>query len=394
MRWSTRPAGTGLAAGLLTASLLTACGSAPLPAPLAGQDGHTSSHAQAPATPSPHPQAPLREGEHFTDLRTPSYSPTPPTDAGTDDYRCFLLDPGLTEAELVSGVDITPQDASIVHHVIVFQVEPQDVARAQQLDAAAEGEGWTCFGGNGVRGQGANLEKSDWIGAWAPGGGERLMSEDLGIPLSAGSQVIVQVHYNTTKGAGTDSSLVRLRLTPQVGTTRKALNTMLMPAPVELPCRPDKRGSWCDRETAVADIRERFGEQVATADLLHLLCGPVEPGPTQSCTRTAREPMVIRAVAGHMHLLGRSISVDVDKGTAQARRVLDLPVWDFDDQGAKALPEPVTVEPGHTLTVTCTHDQSLRDQLPAFKGRSERYVAWGEGTTDEMCLGIVLWHQP
>jgi hypothetical protein len=54
------------------------------------------------------------------------------------------------------------------------------------------------------------------------------------------------------------------------------------------------------------------------------------------------------------------------------------------------LAEPAVVEKGDTLTVTCTHDQSLRDVLPAFKDLRERYVAWGEGTTDEMCLGIVL----
>ena len=27
---------------------------------------------------------------------------------------------------------------------------------------------------------------------------------------------------------------------------------------------------------------------------------------------------------------------------------------------------------------------------PSFDGQPERYVVWGEGTTDEMCLGIVL----
>jgi hypothetical protein len=104
--------------------------------------------------------------------------------------------------------------------------------------------------------------------------------------------------------------------------------------------------------------------------------------------------MVIRAAAGHMHLLGRSITIDVDKGTPQAKRILDVPVYDFDDQGSRALSEPVTLQKGQTLTVTCTHDQSLRDQLPAFQGTPERYVVWGEGTTDEMCLGIVLWHAP
>jgi hypothetical protein len=28
--------------------------------------------------------------------------------------------------------------------------------------------------------------------------------------------------------------------------------------------------------------------------------------------------------------------------------------------------------------------------LPSFEGQPERYVVWGEGTTDEMCLGILL----
>jgi hypothetical protein len=91
-----------------------------------------------------------------------------------------------------------------------------------------------------------------------------------------------------------------------------------------------------------------------------------------------------------MHLLGRAITVDVNKGTPGARRVLDIPVWNFDDQGSIPLDEPLDVGPGDTITVTCTHDQELRDLLPSFEGTEDRYVAWGEGTTDEMCLGIVL----
>jgi hypothetical protein len=116
----------------------------------------------------------------------------------------------------------------------------------------------------------------------------------------------------------------------------------------------------------------------------------VEPGPVQSCTRPVRSDATIRAVAGHMHLLGRAITVDVNKGTPKARRVLDIPIWNFDDQGSIPLKKPVDIGPGDTVTVTCTHDQELRDLLPAFKGTTDRYVAWGEGTTDEMCLGIVL----
>ena len=32
--------------------------------------------------------------------------------------------------------------------------------------------------------------------------------------------------------------------------------------------------------------------------------------------------------------------------------------------------------------------------LPAFDGKPDRYVLWGEGTTDEMCLGIVMVTRP
>jgi len=40
--------------------------------------------------------------------------------------------------------------------------------------------------------------------------------------------------------------------------------------------------------------------------------------------------------------------------------------------------------------VTCRYDNSLGKQ-PIIGGKSlrPRYVVWGEGTTDEMCLGVL-----
>jgi protein involved in polysaccharide export with SLBB domain len=94
-----------------------------------------------------------------------------------------------------------------------------------------------------------------------------------------------------------------------------------------------------------------------------------------------------------MHLLGRKIRIEVNPGTPRARTVLNIPVWDFDNQGSRPV-DPVRLVPGDTVRVTCRHDQSLRDMLPAFQGQEERYVAWGEGTTDEMCLGLLLVTRP
>jgi hypothetical protein len=41
------------------------------------------------------------------------------------------------------------------------------------------------------------------------------------------------------------------------------------------------------------------------------------------------------------------------------------------------------------VRVTCTHDANLRRQLPQLESLPPRYVVWGEGTSDEMCLGLL-----
>ena len=94
-----------------------------------------------------------------------------------------------------------------------------------------------------------------------------------------------------------------------------------------------------------------------------------------------------------MHLLGKSIKVEANAGRPDARTLLNIPVWDFDNQGSKPI-KPAVLKPGDTVTVTCRHSQELRDRLPSFKGQPDKYVVWGEGTTDEMCLAILLVTRP
>ena len=322
-----------------------------------------------------------------------AYSPSAQK-PGTDDYRCFLLDPGVDRDAFVTGIDVVPGRAELVHHVILFQVPPASIGSAQAHDDAEDGQGWTCFGGSGLEGTDTSLDNAPWIGAWAPGGGEGVLAPDVGIPLERGSRLVMQVHYNLLAGDGADQSSARLRLAP--GTKDlDALETMLLPAPVELPCRPGRQGPLCDRDAAVADVQKRFGQfSGAASDFLNLMCAGRGPSPVQSCSREITEPSTIRAAAGHMHLLGREIKIELHRPGSKARTVLDIPVWNFDDQASRPLKRPVRMRPGDELEVTCRHDQSLRDVLPAFEGQPERYVVWGEGSTDEMCLGVVLLTRP
>jgi hypothetical protein len=335
-------------------------------------------------------QLPLRAGERRMTLTMPEpYTPSVPTGVGTDDYRCFLLDPGLDRDVWLTGSNVLPGNPRVVHHVILFRVPQEKVAEAERLDASAPGEGWTCFGGTGISGDFTNVDDASWLAAWAPGGDETKVRDGYGVRLDAGARIVMQVHYNLLQGAAPDTSSTQLRWM-RAERDLTALHTYLTPAPVEMPCRPGHDDSpLCDRDAAVADVLARFGAAGNTNSLLHLLCGTeARPSATTSCTRTVNRPMTVLGVAGHMHLLGRSLRIEVDPDTPAARTILDIPIWDFDDQQVRPI-RPVHLDPGETVRITCHHVQWLRDVLPAFAGSPDRYVIWAEGSTDEMCLGML-----
>jgi hypothetical protein len=353
--------------------------------------GGASTHAGH-DTSAPIPAAqPLRPGERFLDLTVSKpYTPSPPH-GGTDDYRCLVIDPHLSTPAFLTGTQFQPQNAPIAHHAIVFAIPPEQAAAARAKDAATGGHGWTCFGDVGLD---SPLQPA-WVDSWTPGGTETLLQHDVGFRLEPGSLLILQVHYNllATDGhpAGTDQSTVRLRLTDGTPATQ-SLDTLPLMAPIELPCAPGESGPLCDRTAAVTDVTRRFGPEVgdAQAQLVNQ-CGngiPV-PGNTQHCDIPVPQPITVYAAFGHMHLLGRSIKVELNPGSDRARTLLDVPAFDFDDQQLQPLPTPVDLNPGDTLRVTCTHDATLRRQLPQLSKLPPRYVVWGAGTSDEMCLGLL-----
>ena len=388
-----------IAAITTTIGLVAACGSTsgPTASEPAGAAAEELHHTGATAPP---PQ-PLRAGERFQQISMAQpYKPVPPA-GGTDEYRCFLIDPHLTKKTFITGSQFLPVNGDIVHHAIMYRVQPGDVQRAKDVDARDEGDGWTCFGGPGV-GSGGQAFGSDqaWVGAWAPGGHETLLGTDLGYAMEPGAQIVMQIHYNLLATDGTpgplDQSALRLRLNDSAAI--RPLRTTLLPAPIELPCAPQESGPLCDREQAVADVAVRFGlpARVMVNGLNYTCSRNVEPkpGPTQHCDIKVRQAGVLYSVAGHMHLLGRSIKVELNPGTPKAQTLLDVPAFDFDDQSARPLAKPVTVKPGDTYRVTCTHDATLRARLPELQKLKPRYVVWGDGTSDEMCLGIVVWAAP
>jgi hypothetical protein len=79
----------------------------------------------------------------------------------------------------------------------------------------------------------------------------------------------------------------------------------------------------------------------------------------------------------------------LDAGTPNAKTLLDVPNYNFDYQRSYNLATPVTTKSGDTIQVTCTYNPTLRQELPQLRKLPPRYVTWGDGSSDEMCLALV-----
>ena len=147
--------------------------------------------------------------------------------------------------------------------------------------------------------------------------------------------------YNLLNGSTPDRSRALLTVAPaSAGLT--PMQTMLLPAPVELACGRSERGRLCARTEALFELSRKYGSEASfvPAGLL-LLCRGNASTPQASsmstCDRRFIGPATIHIAAGHMHLLGASIRLELNPGTPRAQILLDIPRWDFHWQNAYTL---------------------------------------------------------
>jgi mono/diheme cytochrome c family protein len=323
---------------------------------------------------------------------------------GLDDYHCFLLEPHLAQDAYVTSAVIKPQRPTIVHHVILFEAAGENATEARRLDNASGGKGWTCFGGPGLSethptgesATGDRLGAPPWISAWVPGHTTNDLPKGTGVLVHAGAAIVMQVHYNLIHPAKPDRSRAVIRFAPAAQTKLTPLNTILVPAPVELPCPRNVHSTLCSRDVAVQQEVKKYGYNAALipSGLLYI-CGksladyPSSPSSVKSlstsCDRRVNRPLRIYGVAGHMHTRGYDIRIELN-----GRTLLHIPRWNFHWQDAYYLAKPVDANVGDVIHVSCKFDNSAIKQ-PLVNGNllEPRYVLWGEGTTDEMCLGLL-----
>jgi len=322
-------------------------------------------------------------------LSSPTYRPKAPPGT-TDDYHCTLLDPHLKKNSYVISSQFFPGSPED-HHAGLFLVPPSLAAEANQANIG--GKGWTCFGEAGLPNEPINeIASTPFLSVWSPGHGVDDLPKGTGIELPAGTLVIMQVHYNLLVG----DKPVKNRLEVQTVPTSVPLLPLKLDlsfAAPDIPCPAGVTGPLCNRAASLAHQGQEFGQSaIGFVNDIELACGrsPSDPpaGNSTSCTfPVATSGYIVRAQA-HMHLLGQGFKLVLNPGTPQAQTVLDVPNYNFHYQRAYNLAKPVRVTAGEPLQVTCTYDPTLDQELPILRRAPAHYVTWGDGSSDEMCLGL------
>src|SRR5438874_8227084 len=162
--------------------------------------------------PLPVSDSPWHLGDPDTVLNAPEF--TPPPDV-TDTYRCFVLPSGLTENRFIAAAQALPGNPQITHHVLLFLDE---TGEAEKFDGQDGQPGYSCFGGpnltsiltspslTAVLGGGLDILNGTLLGGWAPGLRVRRLPDDIGVPISKGSRVVMQVHYHPAGREGADQT--------------------------------------------------------------------------------------------------------------------------------------------------------------------------------------------
>lgn len=266
-----------------------------------------------------------------------------------DIYRCFTMPVDSRSDVYVRGYEVLPGNRKIVHHVLLFLDES---GQSLALDNAEPGPGYTCFGGPGF------LTGLGMLGGWAPGVSPQMFPLGNGVRIPAGSRIVMQVHYSTAEASAAGGTL---------DPDRTLLGLYLSSSPLR-------------SITFLPIVNPLFtipaGDSHYQVKAFLIIPSEVE----------------LVAIAPHMHLLGREVTVEARFPNGQRRQLIRIDDWDFHWQGNYTFREPITLPAGAIIEMTAYYDNSTNN--PKNPANPPVPVRWGERTTDEMCLTFISVKSP
>ncbi len=301
---------------------------------------------------------------------------TPWVTSGTrDQFICFVLDPGATKLEWMTGLQVKPDNELVVHHAVITELTP-GAAQDTVVNAHGIGKPWDCS----QEQQPGNFV----VNVWTPGNQPMQTDGQIAVPVLAGAKLVMQIHYHPAgQVADPDATAIDIRYS----------------------------STWPQRMYFVA----AFGNEAAAPNLLP---GDGDNGtprfliPAMAADHDEHMRVTIPDLGGqtdvrlfsanpHMHLIGTHISSTIERPAARGSdpktECLANGAWNFDWQRTYQYDAPLdklpSVAAGDIIDIKCKWNNSLDNpfvlRMMHDSGLSAPIdVALGEQTTNEMCLEI------
>ncbi|MEL6347635.1 MAG: hypothetical protein AAFV53_31295 [Myxococcota bacterium] len=256
-----------------------------------------------------------------------------------NEYRCFVLDKPTDEAFYITSMAPVIDNSALVHHSVLFTMRKNAVT-----DQMRDPNGVNCIGG-----MGPNAIKGI-IGAWAPGMLPVEFPSNAGLLIEANREVILQMHYYAAPDDGTqsDQSGYAFKTTDDVDT-----RVMMMP--------------FADYDFVIP-----AGDDNYTI--------------TRSLDNNFDDAKILGTFP-HMHVLGSRF--DAKRINADGTETcLVTGEYDFDNQMTYMFNEPVSLNNGDKVEISCTWNNSTSNPDRYFDEPQD--TRFGERTNEEMCYFFTL----
>lgn len=295
------------------------------------------------------------------------------TSGDADEFRCFVLDPKLTEVTYLNGLYFVPQNRKVVHHILLFADET-----GESLTKVDSTGAYDCFGGAGI--------PASLVGSWVPGAVPNELPPNIGRALKPGTLLVMQIHYHPAGDvADPDATKVQLRWNKEVP-EYNLLTTLIGNFKSSL---PNGNGLLAGPNDPAGGVTFLIPAGVSDHTETMLFTFPDKIG------GAPLPELYLYGLGAHMHLVGVDEKISLEKPGADPMCLLHEPRWDFNWQRGYAYDAPVTdlprVEAGDKLRVRCTYDNTKNN--PALMGGLAEQnlpdpvdVSLGESTLEEMCL--------
>ncbi|MBX3423104.1 MAG: redoxin domain-containing protein [Pirellulaceae bacterium] len=243
---------------------------------------------------------------------------------GIVQYQHFIGDLGLTEDKWVKAVEVRPGNRAVVHHILVFD--------------RPKGSRATI------------MPHRSFFAGYIPGGRVAPLPDGMAKRLSAGSELVFQIHYTPIGTEQLDQS--------QIG-------------------------------IVFADQAKPLTHEVQTISVVDLLFGIPPHAASFASSAVLDNPLPeceLLALTPHMHLRGKSYRYTAIFPNGNRRVLLDVPNYDFNWQTDYLFAEPVKLPEGTQILGEAIFDNSTKN---LNNPDPSKWVYFGEQTWDEMMIGYM-----